>query len=67
MNSIFARTSALWMKYDKYEYRTDENEAEYITPCPNATISPYKPLDMAKQLVLDALEIRLHTTKDKNK
>lgn len=65
MNSIFARTSALWMKYDKYEFRTDKNGVEYITPCTNATMSPYKPLDMAEQLVIDALEIGLHTTKDK--
>ena len=63
MNNIFARTSALWIRYDRYEYRTDENGVEYLTPCKDATLTPYEPLKEAKQLVMDALEIGMHVSK----
>ncbi len=61
MNNIFAHTSALWIRYDKYEYRTDEHGVEYITPCKDATLTPYEPLKEAELLVIDALEIGMHT------
>ncbi len=61
MNNIFAHTSALWVRYDKYEYRTDEKGVEYLTPCKDASLTPYEPLKEAEQLVIDALEIGMHT------
>ncbi len=62
MNNIFARTSALWIRYDRYEYRTDEKGVEYITPCKDASLTPYEPLKKAEQLVIDALEIGMHVS-----
>ncbi len=63
MNNIFAHTSALWIRYDGYEYRTNKKGVEYITPCKHATLTPYEPLKEAEQLVIDALEIGMHVSK----
>lgn len=66
MNNIFARTSALWIRYDRYEYRIAENGTEYLTPCRDASLTPYEPLKESQKLVIDALEIGMHVSKLKD-
>jgi len=54
-SSSFKNTSAWWVRYDKYEYKKDDNGVLYILPAPQANPRPYDPMETPEQLVLDAV------------
>lgn len=60
MKELFAKTSASWVRYDKYEWKTDKNNILYLTPASDAKPKMYNPLKEYEQLVLDALDIGIH-------
>ena len=59
MENLFKRTSANWVRYDKYEYRENKDGVLYLTPCADATMSLYNPIKEYEELVLTALDIGL--------
>ena len=54
-NPSFKNTSALWVRYDKYEFREDARGMTYIIPVPGAKPVPYDPMKSPEQLALDAV------------
>jgi len=56
LHSIFKRTSSEWVHFSKYEYR-EIGGREYLTPAADSDISIYNPLDVAEDLVVDALNL----------
>ena len=59
MSAIFERAATLWVRYDTYEIRTADNGKQYLTPAAGAMPEIIDPLEDAKQMVLDAINIGL--------
>ena len=57
INKLFKTASSDWVRYSKYKVMADESGALYLTPAPDAMFSVYNPLDVAPQMVVDALNI----------
>lgn len=56
LHTIFEKTSSDWIRYSKYEYK-EIGGREYLTPTADSEISIYNPLDVAEDLVVDALNL----------
>ena len=65
MDKLFKRTSASWVRYSKYEYKETADGVLYITPCADAEISLYNPIEEYEELVLAALSIGLDVMQKK--
>ena len=65
MDNIFKRTSAHWVRYDKYEWRESEKGILYLTPAKDAVMSLYNPIKEYEELVLTALGIGLDVMQKK--
>lgn len=65
MDKLFKRTSASWVRYSKYEYKENADGVLYITPCVDAEISLYNPIEEYEELVLAALSIGLDVMQKK--
>ena len=59
MSAIFERAATLWVRYDTYEIRIADNGKQYLTPAAGAMPEIIDPLEDAKQMVLDAINIGL--------
>lgn len=59
MNQLLQRSTSNWIRYDKYEWRSDEKGVLYITPAKDAKPDLYNPLKEADQLVLSAINLGL--------
>ncbi len=57
MKNIFQKSSSNWVRYDKYEWRTDADGKWYITPAVDAKPSIYNPIKDYEKLVLVAINI----------
>lgn len=55
----FEHTSASWVRYSDYEWKTGENGQEYLLPAEGAKPSVYDPMTVADTLVADAVNIGL--------
>ena len=55
MKQLFERTSSYWVRYDKYEIRTDAKGVQYVTAAPGARPQIIDPLEDAQAMMLDAL------------
>ena len=55
MKQLFERVSSYWVRYDKYEIRTDAKGVKYITAAAEAKPDIFDPLEDAQTMVLDAL------------
>ena len=55
MDNIFKRTSAHWVRYDKYEWKESTDGVLYLTPAKEAVMSLYNPIKEYEELVLTAL------------
>ena len=44
MKNLFEHTSAPWIRYSSYEYKTDSNEDIYITVSKDAKPEMYHPM-----------------------
>lgn len=56
LHSIYEQTSSEWVRYSKYEYKETGGQ-EYLTPAADSDIAIYNPLDVAEDLVVDALNL----------
>ena len=65
MDNIFKRTSAHWVRYDKYEWKESTDGVLYLTPAKDAVMSLYNPIKEYKELVLTALGIGLDVMQKK--
>ena len=59
MKNLFEHTSAPWIRYNSYEYKTDNNGNLYITVSKGAKPEMYHPMQETGQLVIDAINIGL--------
>ena len=59
MSNLFQRTSSNWVRYDKYEWKNDNEGVLYITPVSDAKVSLYNPLKDSEQMVLKAVNLGL--------
>ena len=59
MNNLFEHTSAPWIRYSSYEYKTATDNNLYITVSKNAKPEMYHPMLEAEQLVIDAVNVGL--------
>ena len=57
MKQLFERVSSYWVRYDKYEIRTDAKGAKYITAAEDAKPDIFDPLEDAQAMVLEALNV----------
>ena len=57
MKQLFERVSSYWVRYDKYEIRTDSKGVKYITAAPDARPTIIDPLEDAQTMVLEALNV----------
>ena len=65
MKQLFERVSSYWVRYDKYEIRTDAKGVRYVTATPDARPQIIDPLEDAQTMVLDALNVgRLYFSDD---
>ena len=55
MKQLFERVSSYWVRYDKYEIRTDAKGTKYVTAAEGARPQIIDPLEDAQTMVLDAL------------
>ena len=55
MKQLFERVSSYWVRYDKYEIRTDAKGTKYVTAAEGARPQIIDPLEDAQSMVLDAL------------
>ena len=51
MDNIFKRTSAHWVRYDKYEWKESTDGVLYLTPAKDAVMSLYNPIKEYEELV----------------
>ena len=65
MDNIFKRTSAHWVRYDKYEWKESTDGVLYLTPAKDAVMSLYNPIKEYEELVLTALGIGLDVMQKK--
>ena len=61
MKNLFEHTSAPWIRYSSYEYKTADDGALYITVSKGAKPEMYRPMQEAGQLVVDAVNVGLST------
>lgn len=66
MDNIFKRTSAHWVRYDKYEWKESTDGVLYLTPAKDAVMSLYNPIKEYEELVLTALGIGLDVMQKKS-
>ncbi len=59
MKNLFEHTSAPWIRYSGYEYKTDSNGDLYITVSKGAKPEMYRPMQEAGRLVMDAVNVGL--------
>ena len=59
MKNLFEHTSAPWIRYNGYEYKTTDDGTLYITVSKGAKPEMYRPMPEAGQLVMDAVNIGL--------
>jgi hypothetical protein len=59
MKNIFEHTSASWVHYSDYEWRTAEDGKDYLLPAKGADPNVYDPMKVADDLVLAAVDIGL--------
>ncbi|WP_230398141.1 hypothetical protein [Novisyntrophococcus fermenticellae] len=59
MNQLFKKSSSNWIRYDRYEWKTDAKGILYITPCKDAKPDLYNPLKDADNMVLSAINLGL--------
>ncbi len=59
MKNLFEHTSAPWIRYSSYEYKTDNDDNLYITVSKGAKPEIYRPMQEAEQLVTDAINVGL--------
>ena len=59
MKNLFEHTSAPWIRYSSYEYKTDNDGNLYITVSKDAKPEMYRPMQEAEQLVIDAINVGL--------
>ena len=59
MMELFKTVSTFWVRYADYRIRTADNGKQYLTAVDGATPEMIYPLDNAKQLVLDTVNIGL--------
>ena len=57
--TVFEHTSAPWIRYSNYEYKTDNDGNLYITVSKDAKPEMYRPMQKAGQLVMDAVNVGL--------
>ena len=57
MNNLFAQSRSHWVRYDRYELKTDADGKRYITPGKNAKPDIYNPLKESSEMVLEALNV----------
>ena len=57
MKQLFERVSSYWVRYDKYEIRTDAKGVKYITATADARPDIFDPLEDAQSMVLEALNV----------
>lgn len=57
MKKLFERVSSYWVRYDKYEIRTDAKGTKYITATADAKPDIFDPLENAQAMVLEALNV----------
>ena len=57
MKQLFERVSSYWVRYDKYEIRTDTKGTKYITAAADAKPDIFGPLEDAQTMVLEALNV----------
>ena len=57
ISKFFESSSSAWVRYSKHKYMSDENDVLYLTPALDAKFSVYNPLDVAPQMIVDALNI----------
>ncbi len=57
MKPLFERVSSYWVRYDKYEIRTDAKGTKYITAAADAKPDIFGPLEDAQAMVLEALNV----------
>ena len=57
MKQLFERVSSYWVRYDKYEIRTDAKGVKYVTAAPGAKPDIFDPLEDAQTMVLEALNV----------
>ena len=59
MKNLFEHTSAPWIRYSSYEYKTGSDGNLYITVSNGAKPEMYHPMQEAEQLVIDAVNVGL--------
>lgn len=59
MKNLFEHTSAPWIRYSSYEYKTGSDNILYITVSKDAKPEMYRPMQEAEQLVIDAINVGL--------
>ena len=65
MDNIFKRTSAHWVRYDKYEWKESTDGVLYLTPAKEAVMSLYNPIKEYEELVLTALGIDFYIAENR--
>ncbi|MBQ6117130.1 MAG: hypothetical protein IJL08_07380 [Oscillospiraceae bacterium] len=59
MHKLFEHTSASWVRYSGYEWRTAADGNLYLLPTPGAEPQPYDPMADAETLVCEAMDTGL--------
>ena len=62
----FEHTSAPWIRYNSYEYKTGSDNNLYITVSKDAKPEMYHPMLEAEQLVIDAILPKNHFIKEES-
>ena len=57
MNNIFKNADSYWVKYDNYEWKSDNEGVLFLTPAKNAELKLYNPMENCKEMILDALNV----------
>ena len=57
MKLLFERVSSYWVRYDKYEIRTNVKGTKYVTAAADAKPDIFDPLADAQAMVLEALNV----------
>ena len=59
MKNLFEHTSAPWIRYSGYEYKTADDGTFYITVSKGAKPEMNRPMQETGQLVMDAVNVGL--------
>lgn len=65
MHSLFQNSTSNWIRFDKYHWK-QKDKILYITPCEDAELTLYNPLENSDQLVLDAINLGLTCMSDRS-